>query len=304
MLSAGGSCACTVIAPAGGEGQNTVFQAVDSVISAEIESAAASHFSAETGAGTLTVKVSEQAEAGETAAVTCKAENYAVQNSLEVEVRDSRRVTLKLIMSYDSESPVDITLKAVALDARGQLIEGAQCEEEDFSKLPEDKEHLSLLGVDVPSSAAQLIIFEKMHYKKEISNLPGGDLPDSDTVLPLVGVALAEAEEYDTEQGDYFCWDDPSQWAYGPFADAAFSYPVFRMNDPGAPVGVRIYFNTECQNSKGIKAAVSDVHSGNTAVLSDNLETLRAGTADILGNWYGIEGSVWITSCVVFGGEY
>ncbi len=307
VLQSGASCRCRIVAAAGGSGADAVYEVIAAEVSAEIESAAAEHFSVKGGAGEVTVSVSAEAGSGESASVKCAAEGFAVQNTLEVTSAALRSVTVVADPEFmgfseylfSDEILSKYLVKAVALDDSGKLIEGARCLEEDVKKLSVDSRGYTSIEAEVPETAASLIVFAQISWNNNnFHPFVRQFYPSDDVVMPLFGISLDENDEYSVTEDNAFCYNVANdEMQYGPYADSAYRYSVLRDILQFAPLGVQLYFKTDWTNGCGITIEVSNLHPENTSVLNDSLRTVGYGSSAFLGNWYGLEGAVWFYNC-------
>ena len=284
-LFPGASRQCRLIAADG----DSTYRYIDAAAAVEIDSQTAEHFSAEGGAGVLTVSVSAEAEDGESASLTCTAEGYALQNQAEITVSTLRSLTLYVPAAYDSmywqygQSKSGLYfIRAAALDADGQVIEGTQLDEEDIAKITVksmtdpfegDSEDYFILQASVPFKAETLLLLRD-------NDIDEG--PDVRSVFPLCACRLSAAEDSYTMGSDNCFMDTFPVYDDAEFTTRKYSFAV---GDVG-------YCKTYATTNDGeITVTATNIRSGNTYIEVDGsqLKALHTGFASIFITWYGRE---------------
>ncbi|MDO5296859.1 MAG: hypothetical protein Q4F00_09545 [bacterium] len=278
------------------EDGSVTYKELAAEVTASVESETADHFTAEVKDGAVSVSVSEDAETDETAAITFTAEGYEFQNSLEVTVLSAmRHVTVRVQEDDDpspspspssSPAPRDFTklIKAVALDAQGQVIEGAQVAEEDMSKYELDAEGCYNLEVDLPAQAKSLVLVFVLHFEEGLPPVPS----EKDAVEPLLGLNLTEEETYFISLAEIGNYAFEHKGTFGFFADAELTEATNAFD-----VGDTIYYSMKLENGLGIKMDLGEPMSLDTSVVDivdGSLKAVGPGTCFFKVSALGIEG--------------
>ena len=289
-VNAGGNFSCRIIAADG----DSAYKLTDAEVSAEIDSETADHFSAEGGAGELTVSVSAEAEEGETAAVTCAAAGYEVRNSLEVSVLALRSITVYVpsnpYPAYWQGAPEELTftnlIRLAALDGSGNALPGASLAEEDIFKLKtvtRDGIPCWELKAEVPVRADTLLLLYDITVR---SSSPQFDYFNYEDVCPYF--AFKPTDSQDSYVLEFEDWFEKSAGNFGTCRDAAFTSPTILFNS-----GDQVYFNPQMTNRNGITVTASDVFPEDTNVINADFKAVGSGETWFNGSWYGFKGAVW-----------